>query len=215
MGRVCRLLSAVAIALTLFGCATTNPAVPEGTRIYFEGVSYVGEEGIALGRTLAPLVEAEIRKLVDGAGVVTFVTQADRASADYDLVIRIADAQLRLDLHTRYRLAEPEPREESFSHSSSILVEGESRLTPIAPNGKVLVREFAEYDPDTEGWVWGSGGNGSSEPALSPARLKRLGHELLKLHATWVAQYVLFDLGFVTSESVLKFHRSSNSPLIE
>ena len=144
MGRGCRLLGAFGMALILAGCATTNPAVPIGTRIYLESVSYVGEDGIASGRILASLVKVEVRKLVDGAGVVTFVTDAERASADYDLAIQITDAQHRLEVHTTYRLVEPEPREESFSYTSRILVEGESRLTPVAANGKVIVRELSE-----------------------------------------------------------------------
>ena len=135
------LRGAVVIALLLAGCATTNPVVPAGTQIYFEGVSYVGEERVSMGRTLAPFVEVEVRKLIGGAGVVTLVTAAERATADYDLAIRITDVRHHLDIHLLYGPDDPEVPGESYSYTSLILIEGESRLTPIAGEGQVIAAQ--------------------------------------------------------------------------
>ncbi|MEM8884161.1 MAG: hypothetical protein AAGD14_08845 [Planctomycetota bacterium] len=198
MGKHGGVLRGLALATLLAGCAATDPAVPEGARIYLARVSYAGQTHVATGRKFAPLFESAVRRLVSAAGVVDLVPESERATADYVLEIRLTDVRHTLEITTYMP-------DGGYSFLSELFVEGEYRFEPRNRSGVALEKRFPVRDPDddTQGWTIGQAIGGGTRGLSPPESLKVGSGELLRSHAEPEAVRILLDLGLVTNKRLV------------
>ena len=173
------------------GCSTTRPAVPAGSRVYFEGVSASTTSDAQLAREFAPLLESEIREQVERYGVVELIRADQRSGGAYH-TITVHLVQVKQNV-TR-------PKDGLFDFST-IELSGAVVVTPSSGLLDSIVRRIpssANQISMPVGPATAPNGGGDVTPR---ANTRSDDSSLRRLNALALALSIAGDLGLITLES--------------